>query len=142
MNQEENAVATGTPATEEVPAKKHNPFAVAEEAAKAREVVKISEIKRKTIRPRKQWVLIRKTTKVDKLTDSGLVIAEGNVQSQLGEIVAVAPGTDLTPGDLVLFTNFAMTLEDVQEVTQDNKLFLVREEEVYGVVEDLAEEVT
>ncbi len=139
MNHEETAVAG--PSTETEPSK-HNPFAAAEEAAKAREVVKVSEIKRKTIRPRKQWVLIRKTENVDKLTDSGIVIAKDNVQSQLGEVVGVAPGTDLKQGDLVIFTNYAMTLEDVKEVTGDTRLFLVREEEVYGVVEDIPEEMT
>lgn len=92
----------------------------------------------KKIVPRHLWVLIRKVEPKDVLHESGIVETRGQSRSQLGEVVAVGEEvTNLTAGDLVIYTNFPIELEDVQDLTGDRKLHLIRDEEVYAkVVED------
>lgn len=110
---------------------------IAERVAREREIVKTSEIKRKKIRTRHEWVLIRKIDPKDKLTDGGLVITEGQARSSLGEIISCSEKvTDLRRGDIVIFTNFPIELEDLEDATGDKSLRLVRDEEVYAVLED------
>lgn len=108
----------------------------AKETARNREVVAASQV-RKKLRPRGSWVVIRKVEAKDRLYSSGLVITEGQARSSVGEVVSVAGSVnDLKRGDLVVYTNFAIQLEELDDVTGDKNLFLVREEEVYAVLDD------
>jgi|SRR5215467_1250698 len=105
--------------------------------SRAENAIPVEQIKRKRLRPRHQWVVIRKVDPRDKLTRSNLVVTEGQARSSVGEVVSFsAEVTDLKRGDLVLFTNFAMKLDEMEDATGEKTLFLVREEEIYTVLED------
>jgi co-chaperonin GroES (HSP10) len=112
----------------------------AEEVAKNREAVPLSELKPKKIRPLNKWVLIRKCEEKDKITADGFILPEGEGQqkSQLGEIVAFARGLEehLEVGAQVIYTAFPMTFSDLERLTGDKMLDLVLFEEVYAVIED------
>ena len=90
--------------------------------------------------PRHEWVLIRKLKKEEKKTEAGVVLPgadfflSGGGKSQRGEVIAAGEKTQLQPGDLVIFTNYALKFEDLEELTGDSSLELVRDEEVYAVV--------
>lgn len=86
------------------------------------------------IEPLNQWVLIRRHSAGEKKTEAGVVIPEGQARSSRGEVVAAAPGLAVIPGDEVIFTNFPIELEDLEEVTGDRLLNLVRMEEIYAVL--------
>jgi co-chaperonin GroES (HSP10) len=108
----------------------------ARETARNLETVPLEQ-KRKRLRPRHQWVVIRKVDAKDRLAKSGIVITEGQAGSSVGEVVSFSPEVkDLTRGDLVLYTNFAIKLEDMEDATGDKTLQLVREEEIYVVLEN------
>jgi len=95
------------------------------------------EQKRKRLRPRHEWVVIRKVDAKDKLAKSGILITEGQAKSSLGEVVSFSEKvTDLVRGDLVVFTNFAIQLEELEDATGEKNLYLVRDEEIYSVLED------
>ena len=97
------------------------------------------------IRPRHKWVLIRKLEVQEQVTDGGIVKPGSNTMlmdkvgapSSRGLVVEVSQAiTDLMPGDLVVFTNFPTKLKDLSEyLPDDTDLHLVRDEEVYAVVE-------
>jgi len=95
--------------------------------------------KKKRVKPRKDWVLIKKVEPKDILhPDSGILETRGNARSQMGRVVAVSLDiSDLIPGDLVIYTNFPMELEDIEELTQERNLHLIQNEEVYAVLEDV-----
>jgi len=116
-------------------------IARAEQAAKEAEVVPITAIKRKRLRPVNAWVLIRKMLVKDKITEEGVVLTEAQKRSSMGEVIAVADGVPLKVGDQVIYTNFPIELEDIEELTGEKALQLVRWEEIYSVVEDIPEEV-
>lgn len=95
------------------------------------------------ILPRHEWVLIRQHREQEKLSDGGVVqpgedfflMDKGKPKSQRGVVVAVSSKvTDIAPGDFVIFTNFPIDLEDIEELTGDGDLKLVRDEEVYACV--------
>lgn len=101
-----------------------------------RETVPLEQ-KRKKLRPRNEWVVIRKVDPKDRISSGGVVITEGQAKSSLGEVVSFsAKVTDLERGDLVIFTNFAQALAELEDATGEKNLFLVREEEVYAVLVD------
>lgn len=91
-----------------------------------------------TIRPRNQWVLIKKIEREEMQTGDGIILPGGG-RSQRGCVVAVAKmpwwkrNLDLNVGDIVVYTNFPIELEDLEELTGEKNLHLVREEEVYAV---------
>lgn len=91
-----------------------------------------------TIRPRNQWVLIKKIEREEMQTGDGIILPGGG-RSQRGRVVAVAKmpwwkrNLDLNVGDIVVYTNFPIELEDLEELTGEKNLHLVREEEVYAV---------
>jgi co-chaperonin GroES (HSP10) len=87
------------------------------------------------IRPVNNWVLIRKHAQAEKTTDAGVVIPEGQGRSSRGTVIGAAKDVPLFPGDEVIFTNFPIELEDLEELTGDKLLNLVRWEEIYAVVE-------
>lgn len=93
--------------------------------------------------PRHEWVLIRQYREEEKKTEAGVItpgedfflMDKGKPKSQRGIVVAVSEKVkDLEPGDFVIFTNFPIDLEDVEELTGDKELKLVRDEEVYARV--------
>lgn len=121
--------------TEEI--EKPDWIARAEQAAKETEVVPIATIRRKALRPVNGWVLIRKILAKDKITDEGVVLTEAQKRSSLGEVVAVASGLPLEVGQQVIYTNFPIELEDIEELTGEKHLHLCRWEEIYSIVENL-----
>lgn len=90
------------------------------------------------IEPRNEWVLIRQHKPQEVKTEAGVVIPAsdfflmgGTKHKQRGIVVAAGPKSDLKPGDMVLFTNYSIDIEDLEELTGDPELKLVRDEEVY-----------
>jgi co-chaperonin GroES (HSP10) len=90
------------------------------------------------IEPRHEWVLIRQHKFQEEITEGGVVkpspdffLMNGDKNSQRGIVVAAGPKSDLKEGDFVLFTNYATALPDLEELTGDPGLKLVRDEEVY-----------
>jgi co-chaperonin GroES (HSP10) len=108
----------------------------AADAAKRREAVPLSQIKRKKLEPLNQWVVIRKYQNPDKLTDGGLVLTEAETKSSVGEVVSAAAGVPLSAGNLVVYTAFPIEIEDIQALAHDKSLQLVRFEEIYALVVD------
>lgn len=121
----------------------------AAEAAKSKQLQRLSEVKRKAVQPINDWVLIRKVQSQDKITDAGMVLTEAQSRSSVGEVVAVPRDertwfeklwmrklVPLKVGQLVIYTAFPIELEDIEALTGDKKLQLVRYEETYGVVAD------
>jgi co-chaperonin GroES (HSP10) len=91
-----------------------------------------------SIRPRNEWVAVRKITQDEVKTDSGIILDKS--QARTVRAIVVSLGTkvqDLKIGDEVLISNFAMELEDVEEMTGVKDLVIVREEEVYAVGEPI-----
>lgn len=90
------------------------------------------------ILPRGEWVLIRQHKPQEVKTEGGVVIPAsdfflmgGSKHKQRGVVVAAGPKSDLKAGELVLFTNYSIDIEDLEELTGDPELKLVRDEEVY-----------
>jgi co-chaperonin GroES (HSP10) len=91
----------------------------------------------RTLRPRGKWVLVKRLTQDEELSPEGTIIVDKSQRkSSVGRVIAAGiEVTDLFTGDEVLFSKFAMTLEDVEEQTGEKDLFLVRGEEIYSVLE-------
>lgn len=83
--------------------------------------------------PLQKWVLIRKVFREERTTDAGLVLKAGE-RSQRGIVVAAPEEVPLDAGDLVIFTNFPIELDDIEELTGEKNLMLVRYEEIYARV--------
>ena len=83
------------------------------------------------------WVVLKKIIREETKTQSGVVLA-AEQRSSKGVVIAVAETDErgnkipLEPGDLVIFTNFPISLEDLDSLTQEKNLFLVRYEEIYS----------
>lgn len=120
------------------------------EAVRRRSIVTETELKKKTVRPINGWVLIRKIVPKDIESEGGVVVTQGQERSQMGEVIAASEkyvygnGVEIPapckPGDVVIYTNYPLELDDIQRLTEDKLLHLVRFEEIFGIVED-AEEV-
>lgn len=76
------------------------------------------------------WAVIRKHLRGE--TQAGGVTILAQERSSVGEVVATNGVLPVKPGDLVLFSNFAMEVKDCEELTGEKELFLVREEELYA----------
>lgn len=110
--------------------------------ARRRETVKLAELERKEIEALNNWVLIRKKQVADKESAGGIVLTETQSRSQGGIVISVpefftdAMGNRHIPfvkeGDEVIYTNFPIELEDLEEITGDKFLHLVRAEEIYA----------
>lgn len=82
--------------------------------------------------PRHKWAIIRKLSRDESQTDTGLTI-RAQQRSSRGEIVAVSEEIhDLAVGDIIAFSNFAMEVEDSEELCGEKDLFMVRDEEIYA----------
>ena len=108
------------------------------------EVVKPAPKRRKKHRliPRNEWVLIRKTSLDEEVSDAGIILNRDNVKLHQGVIVeagAIARERGLSIGLRVMYTAFGMDLDDIELLTGDENLFLIREEEVYSAIEELDE---
>lgn len=83
------------------------------------------------LEPLNKWVLIRKLFRGETTTEGGLTLV-AETRSSRGAVLAVAEGVPLNVGDEVLFTNYALTLKDTEDLLQQKDLFLVRFEEIYA----------
>jgi co-chaperonin GroES (HSP10) len=102
----------------------------------------VARVVKHTVQPRNQWVLIKKLEREEMRTEDGLILPGGG-RSQRGRVVSVAKRSwlkrlfsgdlGLSIGDIVVYTNFPIELEDLEELTGESNLHLVREEEVYAV---------
>ncbi len=93
-------------------------------------VVKEPEPQKYDIETLHGWVLIRKIENQERIKDG--VLIPGGGKSSRGVVVSTPADTGLSVGDIVIFTNFSILLEDLEEVTGDRELQLVRFEEVYA----------
>lgn len=92
--------------------------------------------KRFTIRPREEWVLLRKLIRGEEMVDGVIRPEAKDERSQRGQVVSVPSRIlDLHPGDIVIFTNFPIELPDLEDLTGDKNLCLVRGEEIFAVAE-------
>jgi co-chaperonin GroES (HSP10) len=102
----------------------------------------VARLVKHTVQPRNQWVLIKKLEREEMRTEDGLILPGGG-RSQRGRVVSVAKRSwfkrlfsgdfGLQAGDIVVYTNFPIELEDLEELTGESNLHLVREEEIYAV---------
>ena len=92
----------------------------------------------RSLQPRGEWVLVKRVTQDEEISDGGVIVDKSQRKSSVGIVRAVGSKVDdLVIGDEVLFSKFAMTLEDVEEQTGEKDLFLVRGEEIYSVLEPI-----
>jgi len=117
-------------------------------AQKAKNIAAVPvAVKKKKLRTLNNWVLIRKHPRETQITEHGLVVERDAERSDVGTIMAVAVNLrgangeplDVKAGDVVIYTHFGLMIEDVQEITDDPSLQMVRGEEIYAVVEDAEE---
>jgi co-chaperonin GroES (HSP10) len=104
--------------------------------------------KKYAIRPRERWVVIRRFIRGEQITEEGVIIPEEKEnRSQRGEVVALsscagrtANGVeipwDIKVGDTVIFSNFAMDIPAVEELTGEENLALLQADEIFGVAEE------
>jgi co-chaperonin GroES (HSP10) len=92
--------------------------------------------------PRHEWVLIRKLSLDNEITEGGIHLNKDQRKTLKGEVVAMGKkvSKDLKVGQEVLYSAFAMKQEDLEELTGDPGLIMVRDEEVYNTLELLSEE--
>ncbi len=101
--------------------------------------------KKYRIIPSEGWVIIRKLIRGEEMTPDGIIIPESkDDRSQRGEVVELGscarriPLTgvevpwDIAVGDMVIFTNYPMDIPDVEELTGEKNLVMVRAEEIFG----------
>jgi co-chaperonin GroES (HSP10) len=101
--------------------------------------------KRYRIRPRHEWVVVRKEVQGERITADGVVVPEREqMRSFRGVVVDVSDGiVDLKAGDRVIYSAYPMEMEDdIVELTGDRNLFMVRDEEVYATLEAIEESCT
>lgn len=95
-----------------------------------------------TLKARGKWVVLRMIPREERKTAGGIVISTAQTKTQHGLVVDVSSApevVDLHVGDVVVFTNFVNSLDDVEELTGERNLFLVREEEIYARAEKIAD---
>lgn len=82
--------------------------------------------------PRHGWVLVRKITQdVEKVGD--VFIDKSQRQSLVGEVVEVSDKpSNLAPGDRVILTAFSMDIPELEDMTGEKNLVMVRDEEIYS----------
>ena len=94
-----------------------------------------------SLRARSKWVLIKMIPKDERRTSGGIVVSAAQAKTQHGLVIDVDSSQvpDLHPGDVVVFTNFPNDLDDVEELTGQRDLYLVRDEEVYARAEEITD---
>lgn len=101
--------------------------------------------KKHKLHPRLGWVLVRKTSLDEEVTEAGIVLNREKVVLHQGIIEGVGPearANGLDVGMRVMFSAFAMKLDDVELLTGDKNLIQVRHTEVYATFEELDEWIT
>lgn len=93
------------------------------------------------LKARGKWVLIRMVPREERRTEGGIVVSTAQAKTQHGVIVDFDPSEvkHLEIGQHVVFTNFVTELDDVEELTGERNLYLVREEEVYAGGEEITD---
>lgn len=109
----------------------------------------VATVRKVSIRPRERWVLIRKLIRGEEVTEGGVILpGEKDERSQRGEIVALSSCAgrdrngneipwDIAIGDLVIFSNYAMDVPAIEELTGEKNLALVQADEVFAVAEQV-----
>jgi len=93
------------------------------------------------LKARGKWVLIRMIAQEERISEGGIRIREAQARTQHGHVVDVdtAEVRGLAVGQIVVFTNFPNALDDVEELTGERDLYLVREEEIYAAAEEITD---
>jgi len=89
------------------------------------------------IRPRNGWVLVRKLTLDEEITEGGVIVDRSTARSLRAEVVEVPPVSTLSVGQIVIVTAYGMEVEDLEDMTGEKKLMLLRDEEIYTVCEPI-----
>lgn len=86
------------------------------------------------LKARGKWVLIRMVPREERRTEGGIVVSTAQAKTQHGiiEDFDASEVKNLEVGQHVVFTNFVTELDDVEELTGERNLYLVREEEIYA----------
>ena len=94
--------------------------------------------KKYIVHPRHGWAIVRKLSLEQEVTDAGVIVDKSQAKTYQAEIVETSAHiTDLRPGQLVLITAFSMTMEDLEELTGEKDLLMVRDEEIYCWAEEI-----
>lgn len=105
----------------------------------------VATAKKVSIKPREKWVLIRKLIRGEEVTEGGVILpGEKDERSQRGEVIALSACAgrdrngneipwDIAVGDLVLFSNYAMDMPAIEELTGERNICLVQADEVFAV---------
>ncbi len=118
------------------------------EEAKKVKAVKASEKVFYDVEPLNKWVLLRKIERVQTTIEveegKELITKVDEERSSVGIVLAISPlcKQGLQIGDRVIYTNYAITLEDLEEATGDPMNFIVREEEVFCRLHERKKEVS
>jgi len=93
-----------------------------------------------SVHPRHSWVLVKKITPVEKVTDGGLIVDTSQSRSFLATVREFGSKVEgLVVGDTVIVSAFGMEMEDLEELTGEKGLLMLRDEEVYSTVEKAEE---
>jgi co-chaperonin GroES (HSP10) len=96
--------------------------------------------KKRAVHPRHGWVIVKKLSLETVVTDAGVFVDRSQAKTYQAEVIEASDvirngetvPSDLLPGDLVIITAFSQTFEDLEEITGDKDLLMVRDEEVYA----------
>jgi Chaperonin 10 Kd subunit len=116
---------------------------VVEEASGPLPMPKLKARKKHRLIPRLGWVLIRKTSLDEEVTEAGVILNRDNVKLHQGVIEAVGSEVvGLGVNDRVLYSAFGMKLDDIELLTGDKNLFMIRQQEIYSLVIETDEFIT
>lgn len=112
-------------------------------ATAAREIQKTK--KKYAVHPRHGWAIVRKLSLEQVTTDAGVIVDRSQAKTFQAEVVEASDvvrngkivASDLKPGERVIITAFSMTFEDLEELTGEKDLLLVRDEEIYCVATEI-----
>jgi hypothetical protein len=108
----------------------------AEELAKRRKAKIADKKTRYSIHPRNGWVLIRMIPLQDEL-HGDVLVDKSQARTLRAEVVEASTKhdgspTDLQPGDIVIVSAFPLEIEDLEEMTGERNLVMLRDEEIYS----------
>jgi co-chaperonin GroES (HSP10) len=94
-----------------------------------------------SLKARGKWVLVRMISQEERRSEGGITLRTAQAKTQHGEVVDVDVDEvrGLRVGQIVVFTNFPNSLEDIEELTGERDLYLVREEEIYAGAEEITD---
>jgi co-chaperonin GroES (HSP10) len=112
-------------------------------ATAARQIPK--EKKKYVVRPRHGWVIVRKLSLDEIVTEAGVFVDRSQAKTYQAEVVEASDvmrngkivASDLKRGERVIITAFSMTFEDLEELTGEKDLLMVRDEEIYARAEEI-----